>query len=68
VGGYDKEKPTIERLKAFIEQSGYEIAGLHEEEYLRGPGMIFRGNPDTYLTIIRYPVRKKVTTEDPGDS
>jgi hypothetical protein len=65
MGGYDKEKPTVERLKAFIEESGYEIAGLHEEEYLKGPGMIFRGNPESYLTIIRYPVRRRATPKDP---
>lgn len=56
VGGYDKEKPTIEKLKGFIENQGFQITGLHEEEYLRGPGMFFRGNPDTYLTVIRYQV------------
>lgn len=58
IGGYDKEEPTIKRLTDFIKASGYEIAGAHEEEYLKGPGMIFAGNPDGYRTIIRYPVKK----------
>lgn len=56
VGSYDSEMPTIDRLKAFIQARGLKIVGEHEEEYLRGPGMIFRGNPDRYLTLIRYPV------------
>ncbi len=53
VGPYDQERPTIERLHKFIEDNGYEIAGLHEEEYLT--------RPDAKLakTIIRYPVKKK---------
>ena len=59
VGPYAAERPTIERLKQFIEQSGYEVAGDHEEEYLKGPGMLLRGNPKDYLTIIRYAVRRK---------
>jgi effector-binding domain-containing protein len=59
VGPYDKETPAINAIKDFIEKSGYEISGLHEEEYIRGPGMIFSGDPETYLTLIRYPVRKK---------
>jgi hypothetical protein len=63
-GRYDEEEPTVERLKAFIEESGYEIAGLHEEEYLKGPGMLFAGNPEKYLTIIRYPVRRRPTSGD----
>jgi hypothetical protein len=59
VGSYDQETPTIQALKDFIERNGYQITGLHEEEYLRGPGMLFAGDPATYLTIIRYQVRKK---------
>lgn len=64
VGPYAKETPTIRELKAFIDRKGCEIAGEHEEEYLRGPGMIFAGNPETYLTMIRYPIRRKPAAED----
>ena len=58
VGPYEAEPPTVQRLMGFIEAEGYEIAGLHEEEYLRGPGMPFT-KPENYHTILRYPVRKK---------
>jgi hypothetical protein len=58
VGRYDKEEDNIRALHGFIRSQGYEIVGMHEEEYLRGPGMLFRGNPDSYLTVIRYQVRK----------
>ncbi len=59
VGPYSKEGPTVEKLKVFIARNGYEIAGEHEEEYLRGPGMFLKGDPEDYMTIIRYPVKKK---------
>ncbi len=59
IGPYDKEEPTIEKLHNFIAQNGYEIIGEHEEEYLKGPGMFFKGNPEKYYTIIRYQVKKK---------
>jgi hypothetical protein len=57
IGSYSDETPTIERLISFIAKQGYEVAGPHEEEYLRGP----ESGPDTskYMTIIRYQVRKK---------
>ena len=55
-GSYASEGPTVERLHQFITGSGYEISGLHEEEYLKGPGMFGRGNPNKYYTIIRYPI------------
>jgi hypothetical protein len=59
VGPYGEEKPTIERLHAFIEDGGYDIVGDHEEEYLRGPGMPFiKVRPEDYYTIIRYQVEK----------
>jgi hypothetical protein len=57
-GSYDTEEPTIRKLMQFIKNSGYEIAGEHEEEYLKGPGLLFRGDPRKYLTIIRYRVKK----------
>ncbi|MBN1128125.1 MAG: hypothetical protein JXA71_04030 [Chitinispirillaceae bacterium] len=59
VGPYSEEKPTIERLYGFIRDQHYVTVGEHEEEYLKGPGVIFKGNPKEYMTIIRYPVQKK---------
>ena len=54
LGQYSEETPTIEQLIKFVHDSGYEIAGYHEEEYL--------SRPDVKLpkTIIRYEVRKKI--------
>jgi len=57
IGPYDAEKPAIDRLHQFIKDNGYIIAGDHEEEYLKGPGILF-SNPKNYQTIIRYPVKK----------
>ncbi len=53
LGAYDQEGPTVERLHKFIEENGYEIAGVHEEEYLTRP------DAKVPKTNIRYPVRKK---------
>ena len=51
-GPYDQETESIERLHRFIQQSGYEIAGVHEEEYLSRP------DAKELKTMIRYPVKK----------
>jgi hypothetical protein len=53
LGSYANEGPSIQRLKEFVEESGYEITGMHEEEYLTLPGA-----PDP-KTIIRYRIMKK---------
>lgn len=68
VGPYAEEDPTVRALLDFIAANGYEQAGDHEEEYLRGPGMLFAGDPDSYLTIIRYPVRKVAAPVDSVDT
>ncbi len=53
LGPYDQEGPTVERLHKFIEENGYEIAGVHEEEYLTSP------DAKVPKTIIRYPIKKR---------
>ena len=53
LGPYSAEGPTVQRLHAFIEASGYEIAGVHEEEYLTSP------RAKAQKTIIRYPIKKR---------
>jgi len=57
VGPYAEETPAIAKLHEFIREIGYEIAGPHEEEYLKGPGMA--ASPSDYRTIIRYTVKKR---------
>lgn len=58
IGTYSSETPTIEKLLKFIKDNGYKIVGDHEEEYIKGPGMFGKGNPNNYWTIIRYRVVK----------
>lgn len=53
LGTYDQEGPNVERLQGFITDSGYEIAGDHEEEYLTTP------DAKVVKTLIRYEVKKK---------
>jgi hypothetical protein len=59
VGPYSSEEPDIRRLHAFVRSNGYRVVGDHEEEYVRGPGMIFAGDANKYLTIIRVRVEKE---------
>jgi hypothetical protein len=53
IGRYDQETPNIEKLHKFIAENGYEIAGVHEEEYLTMP------DAKIQKTIIRCVVRKR---------
>jgi len=48
----------MRRLTDYIKQQGYATIGGHEEEYIVGPGMNGKGDPEKYVTIIRYRVKK----------
>jgi hypothetical protein len=52
LGAYDREEASITRLHQYINGNGYELAGVHEEEYLTTP------NAKISKTLIRYPVKK----------
>jgi hypothetical protein len=58
-GPYDGASATAGKLAKFIEESGYEITGPYEEEFINGPGRNGPGNPKEYLTILRFEVKKK---------
>ncbi len=58
IGPYDREEPTVRKLMDFVSAGGYRVIGLHEEEYLKGPTMFSKGDPEKYATIIRYRVEK----------
>jgi hypothetical protein len=53
IGPFSEEGPTIAKLHAFIEASGYKLAGKHHEIYLSD---IRRADPAKWKTIIRQPV------------
>ncbi len=54
VGPYAEEKPTVERLHAFIASCGLRPRGRHHEIYLGDPR---RADPAKLKTILRQPVK-----------
>jgi hypothetical protein len=54
-GPYAAERPTIEKLHAFIAAQGLVPAGSHHEIYLSNPQ---RAAPDKMKTIVRQPVKR----------
>jgi len=55
LGPYADETPTVERLFAFAEETGYDITGDHHEIYLGDPN---RAAAEKLKTVLRYGVRK----------
>ena len=52
-GPYDELGRSYEKVFAYIEEKGYKTVLPSREIYLKGPGMILRGNPKKYLTEIQ---------------
>lgn len=52
-GPYDELGRSYERLIGIAIARGYELQLPSREVYLKGPGMIFKGNPKNYLTEIQ---------------
>lgn len=65
-GGADPHSPVVSygdnllvenvRILKHVKDQGYEIEAPCREVYVKGPGMIFKGNPRNYLTEIQMPL------------
>ena len=58
-GPYDELGRSYQRVFEYLEGKGLKPALPTREVYLKGPGMIFRGNPKRYLTEILLPIGGK---------
>ncbi len=52
-GSYERLGESYEKIGAYAKEKGYNLKIPSREIYLKGPGMIFRGNPNKYLTEIQ---------------
>jgi len=58
-GPYEQLGRSYAKVLDHIKSRGYAIQSPCREVYLKGPGMIFKGNPKKYLTEIQMLVEKK---------
>jgi len=56
-GPYEQLGRSYAAILQYIKEKGYEIVMPTREVYLKGPGMIFKGNPKNYLTEIQILVK-----------
>jgi len=60
-GPYDQISRSYAKAMAYAKEKGHALKLPCREVYLKGPGMIFRGNPKNYLTEIQLMVEDGVT-------
>ncbi|MCP4426239.1 MAG: hypothetical protein GY803_17245 [Chloroflexi bacterium] len=54
IGPFSEEGPTVQKVHDFIDENGFERAGLHHEIYLSD---IRRAAPEKWKTVIRQPFK-----------
>ena len=55
-GPYEALRSSYARLMKYVKDRGFDVQLPTREVYVKGPGMIFRGNPKKYLTEIQLPI------------
>lgn len=60
-GPYEELRRSYARIMAYIKDKGYEVLLPTREVYVKGPGMILRGNPKNYLTEIQMLIKTPVS-------
>jgi effector-binding domain-containing protein/DNA-binding transcriptional MerR regulator len=55
-GPYEELSKSYAKLMKYVKERGYNLTLPTREIYIKGPGMIFRGNPKKYVTEIQLPI------------
>ena len=58
-GAYNQIHRAYARVFDYVKSNGLEVEIPTREVYLKGPGMLFKGNPKKYLTEIQIPVQAR---------
>jgi effector-binding domain-containing protein len=58
-GPYDLLSRSYAKVMDYVQTKKYRALTPSREIYLKGPGMIFRGNPENYLTEIQIMISEK---------
>lgn len=56
-GPYEQLGHSYAKVLKYVKENGFDVITPTREVYLKGPGMIFKGNPRNYLTEIQIPVQ-----------
>lgn len=57
-GSYDTLKYAYKELFKYVNEKEIHLLTPSREEYIKGPGMIFKGNPEKYITKIILPFER----------
>jgi len=62
-GPYEELGRSYEKILAYIREKNYQTLLPSREVYIKGPGMILKGNPEKYLTEIQIMIQEEGTND-----
>ena len=58
VGSYDTLANAYTEIDLYAAENGLHLELPFREVFIKGPGMILKGNPDKYITEIQFPIKE----------
>lgn len=58
VGSYETLPLAYDAIDKYAADNGLLLEPPFREVFIKGPGMLMRGNPDKYITEIQFPVKE----------
>lgn len=58
VGGYELLHNAYEAIEEYAAQNKIQLGMPYREVYVKGPGMLLKGNPHKYISEIIFPIRE----------
>lgn len=58
IGSYETINYAYEAIEHYAHENNITLQFPFREVYIKGPGMIFKGNPDKYITEILFPLKE----------
>jgi effector-binding domain-containing protein len=59
IGPYETLNQAYEAIKQYADNHKLQLLPPFREVYVKGPGMLFKGNPDKYITEILFPIKEE---------
>ena len=59
IGPYEKMNEAYAAMDQYIEENNIKVCMPVREVFIKGPGMVFKGNPNKYVTEIIIPIKEE---------
>nr|7ZHD_A Chain A, Transcription activator effector binding [Ruminiclostridium cellulolyticum] len=59
IGPYETMQPVYEAIESYAREKNLILQPPFREVFIKGPGMILKGNPNKYITEVLFPIKEE---------